>query len=61
MKESQQVTIQFVKIVERFPILYDSKIPHRTQVCMEAWEKVAEAVRHELNEQCTGKRLFSYY
>ncbi|KAI8424230.1 hypothetical protein MSG28_002801 [Choristoneura fumiferana] len=57
MKENQEITKQFVKIVERFPILYDNKMPHRNQVCMEAWEKVAEAVRHELKEQCTVDEL----
>ncbi|XP_061710673.1 uncharacterized protein LOC133520318 [Cydia pomonella] len=43
----------FVKIVERHPVLYDQKLPHRTpHLCSLTWEKVAEEVRNELQENC---------
>ncbi|XP_063532850.1 uncharacterized protein LOC134743389 [Cydia strobilella] len=52
--DSPNFVLGFVKIVERHPVLYDQKLPHRTpHLCSITWEKVAEEVRNDLQEDCS--------
>ncbi|XP_063377625.1 uncharacterized protein LOC134664817 [Cydia fagiglandana] len=56
--ESPNFVLGFVKIVEKHPVLYDQKLPHRTpHLCSITWEKVAEEVRNELKEDCAVEDL----
>lgn len=55
MKDNQHLMIELVKIVERFPELYDLNLDsYRTRFSEDAWAKVAACVQAELNEECTG-------
>ncbi|CAH0605507.1 unnamed protein product [Chrysodeixis includens] len=54
MKDNQHLMIELVKIVERYPELYDLNLDsYRTRFSEEAWAKVAASVQAELNEECT--------
>lgn len=55
MKDDRSVMTAFCNIVQRFPDLYDHNSDTYRRWCAEsAWEKVADCVRNELNEDCTG-------
>ncbi|XP_047984197.1 uncharacterized protein LOC125224786 isoform X2 [Leguminivora glycinivorella] len=52
--DNPNFVLNFVKIVERHPVLYDQKLPHRTAALYSiTWEKAAAEVRNELKVDCT--------
>ncbi|XP_049870235.1 uncharacterized protein LOC126369708 [Pectinophora gossypiella] len=59
MIDSQETMIQFVKIIERYPEIYDSTMDsYRIKyAAYKAWEKVAASVRKEMKEECTVNEL----
>ncbi|XP_053603555.1 uncharacterized protein LOC128671250 [Plodia interpunctella] len=58
MKDDRRVIMEFCKIVQRFPELYDHSSDTYRRWCAEnAWEKVADCVRNELHEECTVEEL----
>ncbi|RVE51910.1 hypothetical protein evm_003376 [Chilo suppressalis] len=53
-----QNSILFVKIVERFPDIYDNNTEKYRKWCaIRAWEKVAECVKNEMKITCTVDEL----
>ncbi|XP_035438642.2 uncharacterized protein LOC118268308 isoform X1 [Spodoptera frugiperda] len=58
MRDSQNLMIEFVKIVQRYPEIYDASLDtYRTRFSEMSWAKVANHVRTELNEECTVEEL----
>ncbi|CAG9134382.1 hypothetical protein JYU34_006567 [Plutella xylostella] len=58
MKDDHYTMEKFVKIVERFPSLYDSKSEHYGRgFSIENWKRVAEAVQTEMNQPCNTEEL----
>ncbi|CAH0702824.1 unnamed protein product [Spodoptera exigua] len=58
MKDNQNLMIEFVKIIQRYPEIYDASLDtYRTRFSEIAWTKVANHVRTELNEECTIEEL----
>ncbi|CAH1647041.1 unnamed protein product [Spodoptera littoralis] len=58
MRDSQNLMIEFVKIIQRYPEIYDASLDtYRTRFSEMAWTKVANNVRTELNEECTIEEL----
>ncbi|KAG6444204.1 uncharacterized protein LOC115456426 isoform X2 [Manduca sexta] len=58
MKDDQLLMKKFVKIVEGYPEIYDNSLDgYRTRHAELAWEKIADDVRRELNEECTVEEL----
>ncbi|XP_026755621.2 uncharacterized protein LOC113515563 [Galleria mellonella] len=58
MKDDREVIKQFVKIIERYPDIYDHNSDTYRRWCAEkAWKKVADCVRTELKEECNVDEL----
>ncbi|KAM3967369.1 uncharacterized protein ACR2FA_011717 [Aphomia sociella] len=58
MRDNRKVMRQFVKIIERYPDLYDHNSDTYRRWCADkAWEKVVDCVKAELNEDCTVDEL----
>lgn len=56
MRDNQSVMLQFVKIVERHPEIYNTTLDtYRMRSAVDkAWESIAESVRNEIQEECTS-------
>ncbi|KAI5644421.1 alcohol dehydrogenase transcription factor myb/SANT-like domain-containing protein [Phthorimaea operculella] len=59
MKDDPETYIKFVKIVERFPEVYNETLEayKNAKTQSKNWEKIAECVKEELNEHCTAHEL----
>ncbi|KAL0882337.1 hypothetical protein ABMA27_000846 [Loxostege sticticalis] len=56
----QAAMIQFVKIIERFPDIYDHNLEtYRRYTADKAWDKVVETVKAEMSMECTLEELKS--
>lgn len=54
--------IQFVKIIERFPDIYDHNLEtYRRYTADKAWDKVVETVKAEMSMECTRKFPHFFY
>lgn len=56
MRDVQDLMKKFVKIIEKYPEVYDNSLDgYRSQQGEWAWDKIVAQVKDNLKEECTGK------
>ncbi|KAJ8727468.1 hypothetical protein PYW07_001587 [Mythimna separata] len=58
MRDNQNLMIEFVNIIKKYPEIYDATLDtYRSRFSEMAWAKVASQVKSELKEECTLEEL----